>query len=212
MKARSVLRCRVKHDEMIVLRFPAPPAVIQEVLSTLVTLRGSDKAAIDKLGDTTALCRPWIASTVPAEFRKDLWKWCDEVAGWLNGGYAWRPVNLIPNCWPEHPHLAHELPVLACLRAAAEDAHGPELLEDWHRHALPKFFERLAVRLGESSCRTGQHQDWPAASRYAAYTSKQAAADRGERFDRDTTPRGNFTVGPDDRAELRPPAEGAARC
>jgi hypothetical protein len=175
-------------DGMIVSRFPAPPAVIQQVLNTLATLRGGDKEKIEKLGDTAALCRPWIVSTVPAEFREKLWLWCDEVAAWLNSSYAWRPVNLIPACWPLHPHLAHELPVLACLRATAQDDHGPELLEDWHRHALPKFFERLAVRLGESSCGTGRHQDWPAASRYAAYTSDEAAADRRELFHLDTHP------------------------
>jgi len=178
----------VNSDGTIVSKFPAPPAVLQQVLHTLATLRGGDKAAIDKVGDVTALCRPWIASTVPAEFRGDLWVWCDEVAAWLNGGYAWRPVNLIPACWPRHPHLAHELPVLACLRAAADDTTGPELLEDWHRQSLPKFFERLAVRLGESTCRTGQHQDWPAASRYAAYTSDEAVADRRELFHLDTHP------------------------
>ena len=175
-------------DGTIVSRFPAPPSVLQQVLNTLATLRGGDKAAIEQVGDATALCRPWIVSTVPAEFRGDLWGWCDEVAGWLNSGYAWRPVNLIPACWPRHPHLAHELPVLACLRAAAEGATGPELLEDWHRQSLPKFFERLAVRLGESTCRTGQHQDWPAASRYAAYTSDEAVADRRELFHLDTHP------------------------
>lgn len=178
----------MESDALIVSRFPAPPAVIQQVLNTLTTLRGGDKAAIAELGDTTGLCRPWIVSTVPAEFRQELWLWCDQVASWLNGGYVWRPVNLIPACWPRHPHLAHELPVLACLRAAAEDANGPELLEDWHRQALPTFFERLAVRLGESTCRTGQHQDWPAASRYAAYNSDEARTDRSELFHLDTHP------------------------
>lgn len=175
-------------DAMIVSTFPAPPLVIQQVLNTLATLRGGDKAAIEVLGDTTNLCRPWIVSSVPVEFRQPLWRWCDEVAGWLNRGYAWRPVNLIPACWPRHPHLAHELPVLACLRAVAQDDTSPGLLEDWHRQALPMFFERLAVRLGESTCRTGPHQDWPAASRYAAYTSDNAVAERRELFHLDSHP------------------------
>lgn len=173
---------------MIVSTFPPPPPVIRHVLHTLATLRSGDKDAIDKVGSTAGLWRPWIASSVPAEFREKLWLWCDDVAGWLNGGYAWRPINLIPSCWPRHPHLAQELPVLACLRTFAEDATGPELLEDWHRQALPTFFERLTVRLGESTCRTGQHQDWPAASRYAAYTSKEAIAERRELFHLDTHP------------------------
>lgn len=192
--ATSARMCPVQRRGVIVGAFPPPPAVIGEVLNALATLRGGDKAAIAKLGNTAELFRPWIPSTVPAEFREDLWRWCDRVAQWLNHDYVWRPVNLIPPCWPRHPHLAQELPVLACLRACAQDATGPELLEDWHRHALPQFLERLAVRFGESNCRTGPHQDWPAAGRYAAYTSDEARTDRRELFHLDTTQGGDSSV------------------
>jgi hypothetical protein len=180
--------CPVGSDAQLAGRFPAPPAVIVQVLNTFATLRGDDKEAIDKLGDTTGLFRPWIVATVPGEFRQKLWLWIDEVATWLNSSYVWRPVNMIPACWPRHPHLAHELPVLACQRATAELSNDPQLLEEWHRQALPTFLERLAVRLGESSCRTGQHQQWPAASRYAAYVCDEARAERGALFRRDSHP------------------------
>jgi hypothetical protein len=97
-----------------------------------------------------------------------IWSWCDDVVAWINHEYAWRPAQMIPGCWRSHPHIARELPVLAVLRWTAENAAGPELVEEWNRYALPLFCDRMAQRLGESTCRTGKHQDWPAQSRYIA--------------------------------------------
>jgi hypothetical protein len=37
---------------------------------------------------------------------------------------------MIPACWPRHPHIGRELPVLAVLRWTAENAAGPELVEE----------------------------------------------------------------------------------
>ena len=42
-------------------------------------------------------------------------------------------------------------------------------MEEWNRYAFPMFSDRMTERLGESTCRTGRHQDWPAESRYAAF-------------------------------------------
>ena len=83
--------------------------------------------------------------------------------------------------------LVQQLDVLACLRDAVE-ATGPELLEEWHRHTLPLFTDRLAARLGESTCRVGKHQDWPAAARYDAATSPAATGERHDLFHADTHP------------------------
>jgi hypothetical protein len=55
------------------------------------------------------------------------------------------------------------------LRWTAENAAGPEPVEEWNRYAFPLFCDRMAQRLGESTCRTGKHQDWPAESRYIAF-------------------------------------------
>jgi hypothetical protein len=93
---------------------------------------------------------------------------------------------MIPGCWPEHPHLAQEIPVLACQRAAAEAAYTPDLLEEWHRYTLTTFLDRAVSRLGESSCRTGKHIDWPAGPRFDAHTSDEARTDRYRRFATDT--------------------------
>lgn len=180
----------------IISMFPKAPALVRHALNTLAIVRGGDADAIAELGDIDELPRPWDPATCPSELRQQLWLWCDDVASWLNQEYSWRPTSLIPACWPQHPHIANELPVLACLRDAADSA-GPELLEEWHRHALPLFLDRLAGRLGESTCRTGKHQDWPAASRYDAFISGAVA--RQDLFHADTHP----------PRQLRPTAGGA---
>lgn len=172
----------------LVTRFPPPPAQVRHALATLQIVRGGDPDALAELGDTGDLPRPWEPATCPAELRQQIWLWCDDVASWINRDYAWRPATLIPGCWPRHPHIARELPALACLHHAAADSTGPELLEEWHRHTLPLFLDRLATRLGESTCRTGKHQDWPAAARYDALTAHQAVQERHNLFHADTHP------------------------
>ena len=171
----------------IVSRFPPPPGQVRQALVTLAIVRGGDPEAIVELGDTRDLPRPWDPASCPAELRQQLWLWCDDVAGWVNQQYSWKTTSLIPGCWPRHPHIANELAVLACLRDAA-DSTGPELLEEWHRHTLPLFTDRLAARLGESTCRVGKHQDWPAAARYDAATGTQAVTERHDLFHADTHP------------------------
>ena len=47
-----------------------------------------------------------------------------------------------PACWPEHPHLVHDLAVLADQRRRAGPAITSDALEDWHRYALPAFLDR----------------------------------------------------------------------
>ena len=75
--------------------------------------------------DLNDLPRPWVPGQCPDDLREGMWTWCDAVAGWLNREYVWRPTQLIPPCWPRHPHLANELPVLAFTRWLAEDSLGP---------------------------------------------------------------------------------------
>jgi len=166
--------------------FPAPPVAVQQALALLDLVEGGDPAVLDELGDIADLPRPWLPGTCPPILRRQLWSWCDAVVTWINHDYAWRPASMIPACWPEHPHLAQELPALACLRAAAERAVTPDLLEDWHRYALPTFLDRALSRLGESSCRTGKHTLWPAAARFDADISDQARRQRLTAFAVDT--------------------------
>lgn len=173
---------------VIVTRFPPAPAQVRQALTALAIVRGGDLDPIAELGDTRDLPRPWDPATCPGDLRQQVWLWCDDVAGWLNRDYTWRPATLIPLCWPRHLHIANELPVLACSRAAADDSAGPELLEEWHRHHLPLFLDRVASRLGESTCRTGKHQEWPAAARYDASTTPEATTARHDLIHTDTHP------------------------
>lgn len=167
----------------IVAAFPKAPGPVARILRQHVVVRRGDFDDLAAEGDLRDLPRPWSPSTCkdPA-VRAALWNWCDEVAQWINHEYAWRPAKVIPPCWPQHPHIANELPALAISRLAAEESTGPELLEEWHRHTLPTFFDRMLDRLGESGCRTGKHVDWPAGSRHVSYASKDAVADRQHCF------------------------------
>jgi hypothetical protein len=170
----------------IVAAFPEVPPSVAKVLKQHAVVRRGDYDEIAAEGDLRDLDRPWAPATCKdADLRAALWNWCDKVVEWINHEYAWRPAKVIPPCWPQHPHIAHELPALAISRLAADESTGPELLEEWHRHTLPTFFDRMLDRLGESGCRTGKHVDWPAGSRHVAYLGKDAVADRQHCFVRD---------------------------
>ncbi len=178
----------VNQPFQIVTVFPQPPTLVRHALNQLRIVRSGDADAIAELGDLDDLARPWEPAGCTAKLRHQVWLWCDDVAAWVNREYAWRTTHLIPDCWPRHPHIVNELPVLACLRMQAIDALSPDALEEWHRHTLPLFVERFTARLGESSCRTGNHVDWPAASRYEAAQGHDAVATRQELFHLDANP------------------------
>jgi hypothetical protein len=110
------------------------------------------------------LPRPWEPECCPPKLRGEIWAWLDEVVDWLNTEYCWDPDGLIPACWPHHPHLVHELVVLADQRRLAGQAVTSDLLEEWHRYTLPSFHDRLRKRL-RSHCDEG-HQPWPATGRH----------------------------------------------
>ena len=124
------------------------------------------EAALRTDTDKPAACSGELSTAV--------WSWCRDVVAWINHEYAWRPAQMVPACWSHHAHIARELPVLVVLRWEAESAAGPQLMEEWNRYAFPMFCERMAQRLGESTCRVGRHQDWPAESRYTAFLDASA--------------------------------------
>ncbi|MGH3266753.1 MAG: hypothetical protein ACRDNS_32770 [Trebonia sp.] len=172
----------------IVTPFPSPPPPLGKVLHQHDVARRADPDEIAREDDLSDLPRPWTPAACGDDLRVAIWDWCDAVAEWLNHEYAWRPAQLVPPCWPYHPHIAHELPILALQRYHAGRSDGPELLDQWHRESLPLFFERMHTRLGESKCRTGTHQDWPAEPRQAAYTTPDAVQVRRAAFFQDTNP------------------------
>lgn len=145
----------------LVIGFPRPPGTVLKALALLeVASRGDpDETAGVDLDD---LPKPWDPSSCPAQLRAAVWEWCDQVAIWLNRQHVWLPQHAIPACWPYHPHIASELPVLAFLRWAAYESTTCNALDEWHTHTLPLFQERTAARLG-TSCRH-THGEWPALS------------------------------------------------
>ena len=80
---------------------------------------------IAALGPLERLDHPWEPARCGRALRAELWHWLEDVAGWVNHEYGWGVERLIPPCWPRHPHIAHELAVLADQRySAGQSFHG----------------------------------------------------------------------------------------
>ena len=189
----------------VVESFPAPPRLVAKAYSKLRVLQTGSDEEIRALGPLELLERPWDPDRCGPATRRQLWDWVDDVSAWLNHEYGWGVERLIPPCWPAHPHIAHELPVLADQRYTAGEAFHSGALEEWHRYSLPLFLERMITRLG-NRCVT-RHDEWPAAPRYRAFTSPQTTSDRSLRFDDDTsTPSRHLAVVDLDTAEVIRPA------
>jgi len=98
------------------------------------------------------LLRPWEpASCRTPQLRQQRWCWLEAVVDWLVTEYTWEVGDMIPACWPQHPHLVHEIAVLADQRRRAGHALTSDALEEWHRHNLPAFTERMKSRCGTTA-------------------------------------------------------------
>jgi hypothetical protein len=180
----------------MVQEFPTPTKLLVSAFAELLIARSDDEDARKQLGPIFELPRPWDPPTCPPSLRDELWIWLDRVVAWINHEYTWRLDQVIPACWPAHPHLVHEVAVIACLRYAAGHALTADAMEDWHRYALPAFFDRLSARLGGAPCPPGEHKKWPGAARYSDYESDTAAAKRIDRYALDTGHRPNAVPPP----------------
>jgi hypothetical protein len=72
--------------------------------------------------------------------------------------------DTLPACWPQHPHLVHEIAVLADQRRRAGHPLTSDAFQEWDRHNLPAFMAQMKSRL-RKHCEDG-HQPWPAKGRY----------------------------------------------
>jgi len=149
--------------------FPHPGRLVQAAYRDLLTAQYGTEEERAALGRIEALDRPWDPPTCKPAVRQQVWQWLDQVAAWVNQEYAWSVDRLIPPCWPAHPHIAHDVAVLADQRRTAGQALGSDRLEEWHRYSLPMFLDRLVTRLGNGCL--SRHDDWPAAARHRAYLS-----------------------------------------
>jgi hypothetical protein len=166
----------------LIQEFPTPGRLVSSALNDLHVARTGDEKARKRLGAVHALARPWDPPSCPPLLRQELWQWLDSVAGWLNHEYSWGAERVIPACWPAHPHIVHELAALACLRLAVGHALTVDPLEDWHRYAVPTFYDRMTARLGAQPCTPGSHKPWPGKTRYADYQSADAVAKRDHSY------------------------------
>ena len=180
--------------------FPEPGRLVQAAYRELEIAASGGDAERAVLGRVESLGRPWDPPSCAPAVRQQVWAWLDEVAAWVNHEHGWGVDRLIPPCWPAHPHIGHELAVLADQRRAAGLALGGDLLEEWHRYSLPMFQDRLVGRLG-NRCVT-KHDEWPAAARHRAYVSEGGQQQRAGWFADDlasiraTTPRPDGDFGP----------------
>jgi hypothetical protein len=180
----------------VILGFPEPPARVTQALHHIQIVRAGDLDLITRLGlDQQRLPRPWDPAGCDRVLRRQLWEWCESVVAWVNGDYMWTPADAIPACWPQHPQLNHELPLLSCLRWFAAESLQPGPLEEWHRVVLPGFLDRMERRLQHSRCRTtGVHEPWPGQARYRAYYAADAVEARQTQFCSDTGTRTRATA------------------
>ena len=167
-------------DSMALLQpFPQPGRLVQLAYRQLDLATSRQQDHLLPLRDLANVTRPWDLGTCQTpQLRKEIWSWLEAVVTWLNHEYVWDVADVIPPCWPQHPHLVHEIAVLADQRYRAGQALSSDPLEEWHRHSLPEFAERMRTRL-RNHCQE-DHQSWPAKGRYSRHVGE---ATRRRRMD-----------------------------
>lgn len=132
-----------------------------------------DEQQAQGVGLADDLSRPWDPATCrDPQLRREVWQWLDQVVDWINAEYAWSLDGLIPECWYLHPHLVHELGVVADQRRRAGSAYTSDDLGEWQRYCLPSFLDRMRSRIG-SHCEY-QHKDQPGRARLLRYNSSES--------------------------------------
>ena len=171
-------------EQPMIRAFPEGGALIRLAYRELNIAATGTKEEVKAIGDARLLPRPWDPPTcLNTELREQVWAWLEDVVTWLNSEYVWDVGAVVPCCWPQHPHLVHEIAVLAEQRRRAGAALTSDPLEEWHRYAMLAFIERMRTRI-KDHCEEG-HQRWPASSRYARHTSQPARRERTDIYSRD---------------------------
>jgi hypothetical protein len=156
------------HSIVLIQPFPQPGRLVQLAYRELDLATSRQQDHLLPLRDLATLQRPWDLGTCQTpRLRREVWSWLEAVVTWLNHEYLWDVADVIPPCWPQHPHLVHEIAVLADQRHRAGQALSSDPLGEWHRYSLPSFTERMRTRL-QNLCQ-GDHQPWPASGRYSRH-------------------------------------------
>jgi hypothetical protein len=156
--------------QVLVDAFPMPAGskLVQAFDNLYVAEWGTD-AEKRALGNPAFLPRPWDPGAITdPQLRFETWEWLDDVVTWFNHDFVWNlNAGYLPPCWPEHPHLVHEIAVLADQRRRAGIALTSDLLEDWHRYAVPLFLDRMKTRVHDACDTT--HTEWPGRSKHTRH-------------------------------------------
>lgn len=172
----------------LVQPFPNPgPRLTQAYRELRLANEGTEAQAAALNASKTPLPKPWIPATCRDEkLRAELWTWLDAVVVWLNHEFVFDPVDIIPACWPKHPHVVHEVAVLADLRRRAERADDSDFLEEWYRYALPSFLDRMRHRLG-GHCKDDHPPKWPSLGWFTKHLDDDHSRERARDFAADTS-------------------------
>jgi hypothetical protein len=156
-------------DSMALVKpFPQPGMLVQLAYRELDLATSRQQDHLLPLRDLAELQRPWDLGTCQTpQLRKEVWSSLEAVVSWLNHEHVWDVADVIPTCWPRHPHLVHEIAVLTDQRHRAGQVLTSDPLEEWHRQSLPSFTERMRSRL-RNHCQE-DHQSWPAKARYTRH-------------------------------------------
>lgn len=180
--------------------FPTPGPQVQLAYREINLAINGTPEQQKQIGNPALLPLPWEPATcLDPALRHQLWQWLEDVVVWLNREYAWDVAGMIPTCWSCHPHLVHEIAVVADQRRRAGLAMTSDALEEWHRYCLPAFLDRMRTRL-KSHC-DDDHASWPGRSRHNQHTSDHDTKARQDSYasDLDALPARN-------RGRDQPPA------
>ena len=176
------------NDEALVWPIPMPTSdLIRQAYWDLYP--DEPDTDVDEYERDPELPRPWdITTCTDPDLRRDIWEWYDQVVTWFNHEYVWDPsAGMIPPCWPLHPHLIHDIGVLADQRRTIALATNSNSLEEWHRIAIPAFLTRLRDRI-KHHC-DEQHQPWPARVRFGRHQNAAGSEARKAAYRSDVEPR-----------------------
>ncbi len=104
---------------------PPWPALPDELAALLADIAAEEE-------DQPPYPRPWELGSLPEDLREPTWAWLHAAVTWINSCYGWKAETVIPACWPQHPHLALDLAVLAFTRELAARMTIPRDLRYWH--------------------------------------------------------------------------------
>lgn len=164
---------RYDTSALVVLPFPTPGPQLRHLYLHYNLLANGTEAEQKKLRERGINARPWDPATLGTSAQRlELWRWLEDVVAWFNHEYAWDTNQVIPECWPEHPHLVHEIASLADERYRASLSYSGGFLAEWHRISVPMFLNRMRDTI-RGHCEQ-RHQAWPARARFARHASQQS--------------------------------------